>query len=289
MALQFRLFGFPVAIQPFFFLTAWLIGPHDDIQASALWIGSVFVGVLAHELGHATAGRRFGFSPTIILHGFGGATSWRGGRQLSHGRRIFLSAAGPAVGISIGLAAVVVGRMLGPEQGTALARLLTYSIWVNLGWGVLNLAPVLPLDGGHIAATAAEAVFGRRGRVIALGLSLLITVGLALWAIWNSEIWLTILAVILSVTNLQAFGPLRKRRAVRDSPTPGVSAPGHDALRAYDVARSMAASGQHGEALDWLETAIRSGFRHGSAIDADPVWAPVRNDPRFIDLRRSLT
>ena len=44
----------------------------------------------------------------------------------------------------------------------------TYTVWVNLGWGLLNLAPVLPLDGGHIASTAA-ASFARwslYGRIV---------------------------------------------------------------------------------------------------------------------------
>ncbi len=286
MALQFRLFGFPVAVQPFFFLTAWLIGPRGDIQTSILWIVCVVVGVLAHELGHASAGRRFGLNPVILLHGFGGATSWRGGPALSSGRRIMVSAAGSGVGILIGVLTLAASRLLEPAPGTIIGHLLTYTVWINLGWGVLNLLPVLPLDGGHIAATAAETLFGRRGRTAALVLSLSFTVGLALWAIWQGQIWLTILAVILTVTNFQALGPLRKSR-----PTPqpeSTSATEHDALRAYDVAQSMAASGQYDEALEWLETAIRSGFVHGPAIDADPTWAPVRNHPRFVALRRTI-
>jgi hypothetical protein len=72
--LQFRLFGIPVQVLPFFFLTALLIGPHD-LRGAVLWVPIVFVGVLAHELGHAAAIRNQGFAPAIQLHGFGGATT----------------------------------------------------------------------------------------------------------------------------------------------------------------------------------------------------------------------
>jgi Zn-dependent protease len=287
MALRFRLFGFPVAVQPFFFLTAWLIGPKGDLQASLLWVLSVALGVLAHELGHAFAGRRLGLDPAILLHGFGGATSWRVRRPLGTTRKILLTAAGPAVGITVGVLALLVSRELQPAEATAAARLLAYTVWVNLGWGLLNLFPVLPLDGGHIAATLAEALFGRRGRFVALVLSLVFTGGLALWAIWQGQIWLTILAVILSVSNLQALGPTAGRRSPRPERAPAEPASA-DAVRSYDVARSMAASGRHEEALDWLETAVASGLANGAAIDADPAWAPLRGHPRFIAIRRAM-
>ena len=46
-------------------------------------------------------------------------------------------------------------------------RVLNDVMWVNLGWGVLNLLPILPLDGGHIASSVAELVAGRKGRLAA--------------------------------------------------------------------------------------------------------------------------
>jgi len=280
--IQFRLFGFPVGVQPFFLITAWLIGPRDDLRASVLWIASVFVGVMAHELGHAFAGRKLALDPVITLHGFGGMTSWRGERHLGPGQRIMLSAAGPAVGITIGIAVLVLAPRLVPEAGVMLTRLIHYTVWVNLGWGLLNLAPVLPLDGGHIAASAAEAAFGQRGRTVALVLSLILTGALALWAIWNGEIWMTILAIVLAVSNFQGLSSSKPKTDKAPPPAPS------DAMRSYDLARGLAQAGQHDEALQWLEVAVRSGFAAGAVIDADPAWAVLRNEPRFVDLRRSL-
>ncbi|RLE18499.1 MAG: hypothetical protein DRJ65_21320 [Acidobacteria bacterium] len=280
--LQFRLFGFPVAVQPFFLITAWLIGPRNDLQATVLWIVSVFIGVMAHELGHAYAGRHFALDPVITLHGFGGMTSWRSNRPLGHAQRIFLSAAGPAVGIVIGLAVLILAPRLLPDAGIMLTRLIHYTVWVNLGWGVLNLAPVLPLDGGHIAASAAEAAFGPRGRSFAVILSLILTGALALWAMWNGQIWMTILAVVLAASNIQSVGWFKPKAG--PAPDAGPS----DALRSYDLARGLAQAGQHDEALQWLEVAVKSGFSNGAVMDADPAWSVLRNEPRFVDLRRSI-
>lgn len=280
--LQFRLFRFPVAVQPFFLITAWLIGPREDLQATVLWIVSVFLGIMAHELGHAFAGRHFNLDPVITFHAFGGMTSWRSDRPLGHGQRILLSAAGPAVGIVIGLTVLVLAPRLLPEVGPMVTRLIHYTVWINLGWGVLNLAPVLPLDGGHIAASAAEAVFGRPGRTVATVLSLILTGALALWAMWNGQIWLTILAVVLAVSNIQNVGWFKPKREAPPTETRS------DALRSYDLSRGLAQAGENDEALQWLEVAVRSGFSNGAVVDADPAWSALRNDPRFVSLRRSI-
>jgi len=201
--LQFTLFGIPVQVLPFFFLTALLIGPHD-LRGAALWIPVVFTGVLAHELGHAAAIRRHGFSPAIQLHGFGGATSWSAHRPLSPASRIFISAAGPAVGITVGLIALAAARVMSPDD-PVLRRLIWYIVWVNLGWGVLNLLPVLPLDGGVIVTAVAEGMWGPKGRRIARKVSLAVCAALGVWALSRGWWWSAILAAVLAFANLQAL------------------------------------------------------------------------------------
>jgi len=277
MVLRFRLFGFPVAVEALFFLMAYFIGPRHPTRQALLWIVAVFVGVLLHELGHAVAARAFGLQPDILLHGFGGRTSWRQGKQLGVFQSILLSAAGPGVGIFIGgLCMLLQARV--PVQGLG-GDLLNDLIWINLGWGLLNLLPVLPLDGGQIASTAATALFGRRGRLVALFLSLVLTVSLGVWALIHLRIWLGILAVILSISNIQALG-LRQKK-----PKP---VPVSDAESSYRMARSLVAAGDDDAALDWLETAIHAGFNEGLALDADPAWARLRRHPRFVLLRRLM-
>lgn len=196
--------GFPLRVELWFFVTAYLIGPRDHPGWSLAWVAMVLVGVLLHELGHALAGRRLGLEPWIQLHAFGGLTAWRQPRPLTPRQEILVSAAGPAMGIVIGAALLVVAAA-GVVEGDTGQRVLEYAVWVNLGWGVLNLVPVLPLDGGHIAASLARLVLGERGRVMALGLSIVLTVLLAGWALASRQWWLAILGVVLTLANVRSL------------------------------------------------------------------------------------
>jgi stage IV sporulation protein FB len=282
--LQFRLFGFPVFVQLFFFLTIGIIGPNDSIVQIALWIAIAFVGVLIHEMGHAWAARSFGLDPVIQLHGMGGVTSWQPTKSLNTWQRLVLSGSGPAIGIAVGLLVMAIGTAVRPESESALWWAFRYAYFVNLGWGVLNLFPVLPLDGGQIVSTLAERVVGPVGRTIATAASLLLLAGLSLWAIRNGDFFLTILAAILAVGNFQALLADRTKAPAR----PATREPS-DAERSYDLARRLAAEGQTGDALEWLEVAIRSGLDNPAVLDADPAWSDLRSDPRFVNLRRRLS
>jgi membrane-associated protease RseP (regulator of RpoE activity) len=201
-----EIFGFPLRIDPFFFVTAWLIGGRREPLWMLSWVVIVLIGVLAHELGHAFAGRRLGMQPWIRLFAFGGMTGWSRPRPLSPGQQIGISVAGPAVGIAIGgavLIAVSTGVFAGASP--AVARVLNDVLWVNLGWALLNLLPILPLDGGHITASAAEMAAGRRGRLAARVFSVVLTVVIGLWALAASQWWILVLCAIFSYTNIQGL------------------------------------------------------------------------------------
>jgi Zn-dependent protease len=201
-----EVFGFPLRIDPFFFVTAWLIGGRREPQWMIVWVAIVLVGVLAHELGHAFAGRRLGMQPWIRLMAFGGMTGWLRPRPLTPGQQIMISAAGPAVGITIG-GVTLVAAMAGlfATAPPFVTRLASDVIWVNLGWGVLNLLPILPLDGGHIISSMAEMVAGRRGLVAARAFSVVLTVALGLWALLAGQWWILILCVVFTIANVQAL------------------------------------------------------------------------------------
>ncbi len=218
----FRLLGIPVTVQPWFFLTAALIGPRE-LVGLAMWVPIVFLGVLAHELGHSWAVRRIGAAPAIELHGFGGSTTWSGGRGLTPLRRIAVSAAGPGVGIAIGLSTLALSTVGPPSHGVA-AELLANATWVNLGWGVLNLLPVLPLDGGVIVASTAEAAFGNRGVRVARVVSLAVCAALCAAAVAAGWLWSAILAAALGLANLQTIRSSRAHRAPHD-PLDGIDRP----------------------------------------------------------------
>jgi membrane-associated protease RseP (regulator of RpoE activity) len=137
---------------------------------------------------------------------FGGVTGWQRPRRLTGGQQIFLSAAGPAVGIVIGgglLLLAFSGALTGMPP--AVLRLVDFAVWVNLGWAVLNLLPILPMDGGHIAASLAEMVAGRSGRIAARVLSVALCVVIGLWALFSVRWWILILCVVFTITNVQGL------------------------------------------------------------------------------------
>jgi Zn-dependent protease len=168
----FRAFGIPTTVQVSFWLGCLMFGfrtlqgpyPHFVL----LWAIVVFVSVLIHELGHAFAMLRYGLQPEITLYMFGGLTATRGMGNLKRRQRIFISLAGPLAGFIFGGLVLVADMFIGPPRGMsehAQLAILNFVWWlkyVNLGWGMVNLIPVIPLDGGHVL----EDLFGpRRERV----------------------------------------------------------------------------------------------------------------------------
>lgn len=174
--LRFRLLGFPVRVHPWFWIVTLLlngdgllrIGP----QYLLLWVVVVFVSILIHELGHALAFRRFGERAEIILYAFGGLAVPRGvvsGRW----RRILIALAGPFAGF------LVFGALYGTNaafgwaltNGPEVAFLYIQLVFVNLYWGLLNLLPVFPLDGGQVSRELCTGRWGYRGTRVSLKVS----------------------------------------------------------------------------------------------------------------------
>jgi Zn-dependent protease len=181
--LQFRFLGFPVRVHPYFWLATVLLNGDALLRIGpeylALWVVVVFVSILVHELGHALTFRRFGADADIVLYAFGGLaipTQYIDGRW----RRIIVSLAGPFAGF------VLFGLVYGTNEafgwaakGPELSFLYGQLFWVNLYWGLLNLLPVFPLDGGQVSRELCVMRWGTRGKRTSLQISF----GVALLAV----------------------------------------------------------------------------------------------------------
>lgn len=152
LTLRFHLFGIPIEVQPTFWLIALLLGMSGTAQTVLIWMVAVFIGVLVHELGHALVARSFGGKPDITLYMMGGLTrpNLSEGQTWTRFQSAMVTIAGPAAGFLLGLVAFAWLRVSMPEPGTREAQFTFIMLWINWGWGVLNLIPVLPLDGGNL-------------------------------------------------------------------------------------------------------------------------------------------
>jgi Zn-dependent protease len=205
--LRFSVAGIPVRVHPLFWLMSFVLGFRAGEPAEILiWIAAVFVSILVHELGHAFTMRYFGYSPAVVLYAGGGLAMYHGdtgslwqnfGTRYGRGRehpwsKIIVAFAGPAAGfifagiviaymyvggVSIRLFGLEIGRGE-PAQGYLLSVIFSLLL-VNIFWGVINLFPVYPLDGGQIARELFQ-MFSRDGIRQSLWLSLFTAAGLAL-------------------------------------------------------------------------------------------------------------
>lgn len=185
--LRFNLLGIPIRIHPIFWISAaFLCWNPDRLDLVLIGVAAVFFSVLIHELGHALVLRHYGWPSEIVLYILGGyATATR----LSTWKQVWSLAAGPVAGLTF--SAVVYGTMflmvrLVPEQFEklpALGYLFFILMFTGLIVNLMNLLPVLPLDGGQIMATLIGhyGVRRRDSTELTLKISVGSAAGVALW------------------------------------------------------------------------------------------------------------
>jgi hypothetical protein len=146
--------GFPVHLDLSFLIVIGLLGFHPGVtvQRMLLWLVIAPLSILVHELGHAVLARAAGARASIALVGFGGLTRFTTARPLSRGWSLAISLAGPLVGLAVGALLFAVALVVGPTltPGGPAAVALQLGIFTSVAWSVLNLLPVLPLDGGQV-------------------------------------------------------------------------------------------------------------------------------------------
>jgi Zn-dependent protease len=208
--LRFRFGPFPVTVYVSFLVAAallaylWIdagsLNTRDAVPLLLAYIAVVFVSVLVHELGHALVGRAFGGAPEIRLEGFGGVTYPRLPERPSAWKQVVLSIAGPIAGLGLGILATLFARAFPPEAGSPAASVISLVQWTSVGWAVLNLLPVLPLDGGHVLQAFLEGVRRRPSFALASWISALVAAAVAVfgWTVLRAPfltVWFALFAI----------------------------------------------------------------------------------------------
>lgn len=252
--LRFQLFGIPVRVHPMFWLMSAILGwsaiDVGGIPFVLIWIACVFVSILIHEFGHVLMGMVFGARGRIVLYTFGGLAA-QSNTLSTWWKRVLVCLAGPVAGfLFLGLVILLVrialpdeffvymnlikGRYLGidfidPNYLPEVARVvrsptmrdetLLNLFWINLFWGLVNLLPVWPLDGGQVSRDVCVRFVPDHGYRMSLGISFLLAAVLAINGLVKhfghkgipylpGGIWI---AIIFGLMAFQSFQLLQQR------------------------------------------------------------------------------
>jgi Zn-dependent protease len=243
--LHLNLFGIPARIHPGFWIMAFIIAfnsagrPPQPLQA-VVNMGIILVSILVHELGHAILQRRFGFNSHIVLYHLGGlaiADQGFSGFERRRARRdtwesILISLAGPGAGFLLAALIILIvflargsvsftpgdfprlwGIDLPDGASPNVYAMVDFALFVNIFWGLMNLVPVIPLDGGQVAREILEYRDRYRGLTHALQLSIGVgIVAAAVMWVGAGQQYAAMMFALLAVSNylmLQQLGQLR--------------------------------------------------------------------------------
>lgn len=276
--LRFRIGSIPVEVRPSHLAIAallawsWMPGAQAPggtaLPAIAVGAVVVFVSILVHELGHATLARVFGYQPAIVIEWFGGHTTPGSPGPIPWWKDIVLTFAGPLFGLLLAAGAFVAllstgAFEAGRDAGVVLPlwqQALLFFFGANLLWSVLNLVPVLPLDGGRISNALFTRVLGQKGVLASQSVSLLFCVAAVAFGITNRQ------PLIAIFFGMWGFSAVRILSAYLKGDAPPMSGP-HPADLAFAQAAALFNERKYDQARD-----VALKILHGS----EPLPAPSR-------------
>jgi tetratricopeptide (TPR) repeat protein len=160
----------------------------------------------------------------------GGTTTWRPILPLGRVDMVIISIAGPVAGFILGGLVYGLVRLapgIVPQLGELGRFAIEQLIWVNVFWGVLNLVPVLPFDGGHVLE---HALGPRRARLtagISFGVALVMTLvlGVVLRSAWGVMIFGSAAIQSYQIFRASSPDPIRAERERKWAPPPEEALP----------------------------------------------------------------
>lgn len=203
----------PISINPLFWVMAAIIGwfLSGNLSGMVVWIFIIFFSVLIHEFGHALTALCFGKSPKIDLIALGGLTSYETGK-LSYFKQFLIVLNGPLFGFLLYVGSALL--LLLPLSGHPfLVRVLVSVKYINFFWTIVNLVPVLPLDGGQLLRIVMEAWLGVKGIRLSFLLGSIIAGLIALFFIVLQGY---LIGALFFLFSFQSFITWKKARIIAD-------------------------------------------------------------------------
>jgi Zn-dependent protease len=205
-----RIAGVPIYVHwTFLILIAWVVvaSTAEGRSAAATLEGvgfvlALFACVVLHELGHATAARRFGVTTSdITLLPIGGVARMQ--RIPEHpGQELVIALAGPAVNVAIALVLFLAGIAFPTDvnhpEHLVRGRFLPKLLEVNVMLVAFNLLPAFPMDGGRVlrALLAMRLEYARATR-IAASVGQLMAIGFGFFGLFHGYPLLLLIALFV--------------------------------------------------------------------------------------------
>ncbi|WP_437187028.1 site-2 protease family protein [Planctomicrobium sp. SH668] len=212
---QFSIARIPVRISIWFWVGATVLGfglLEMGVEYLIAWWLVVLVSILIHELGHALVARAFGYRPRILLYQFGGLAMYEPYGNYTPQKSIAISLAGPGAGFLFFGVLWLLNRFalpylpIMPENfEMMLSFVLLRLFYINLWWGLVNLLPVFPLDGGQVCLALCSMKGRDKGRKIALWISIVTAAIAGTYFLMQGRTFAVMLFFVLGFNSYQSL------------------------------------------------------------------------------------
>ena len=192
--------GVPVAIHWSFLMVAVVVifqaadSQNTEVGHALTILGLAMGALILHEGGHALTGRLMGVTVKgIVLHIFGGVTLLDR-RTLTVQREIPTALGGPMVNLLLAF------FYLAPDGALKIFGL------INLAFGLINLIPAFPLDGGRLMRAIIALHMPRfKATLITFIFGLVLTVLFGLFSLFKGYLPFVFFAVYLCIIGVRTF------------------------------------------------------------------------------------
>lgn len=195
----------------------------------------MFLSLLVHEYGHALTALYFGAKPSITLEAFGGKAEYNGfGMTPKHHFLITLN--GPlleSVLIFLSYSLLKAGVF---EHSYYMQYFLNVTMRLNILWCLLNLIPVVPLDGGQLVRYVLEKKFGPKGYRASILIGLVAVGVFAPYLFFKGLFFFGVLLVIMGLQNFQMLQ--EEKRASGEDNLFGTYQKGVEAMNNNDLQKA---------------------------------------------------
>lgn len=221
-----NLFGFQTTVNVGFLLFLLILVSIYPFPLGVWVAGAVAVFTLIHEMGHAFAARACGHRSSISLDFMVAYASYEPTPRTTWRHKALIALSGPLLhtGVAvITLAAMGVNPFVRADVTSSDAAVAIW--WAGFVLGIINLIPLVPLDGGAIVSSVAERIWPARGKDAVVKVSFVITASLtAFCLVLGAFAELMVLVFMLVIQYQQIVIPQRMKSLLKKA----TIAPGGD-------------------------------------------------------------